>query len=226
MSYIVAHNRIWCADLADILQKSLKKDFLSISNKKDLSDANIKKINPKYIFFAHWSHFIPKAIYDNYTCVIFHMTDLPFGRGGSPLQNLIVRGHKETKLSAIKCVGEIDAGPIYMKKRMKLNGSAEEIYFRATDLTREMIEFIVENEPDPVAQKGKVTKFKRRNREDGNLENCESLDEIYNYIRMLDAEGYPRSFIRYKNFELKFSKASLNKNILNAKVEIIKNNEK
>ena len=57
-------------------------------------------------------------------------------------------------LSAIKCVGEVDAGPIYMKK-MKLNGTAEEIYFRATDLTKKMIEFIVENEPSPVAQKGK-----------------------------------------------------------------------
>ena len=42
------------------------------------------------------------------------MTDLPFGRGGSPLQNLIVRGYKETMLSAIKCVGEVDAGPIYI----------------------------------------------------------------------------------------------------------------
>ena len=108
---------------------------------------------------------------------------------------------------------------------MKLNGTAEEIYFRATDLTKKMIEFIVENEPSPVAQKGEVTKFKRRNREDGNWENCDSLNEIYDYIRMLDADGYPRSFIRFKNFELKFSKASLNENILNAKVEIIKNNE-
>ena len=80
------------------------------------------------------------------------------------MQNLIVRGYKETMLSAIKCVGEVDAGPIYMKKKMKLNGTAEEIYFRATDLTKKMIEFIVENEPSPVAQKGEVTKFKRRNR--------------------------------------------------------------
>ena len=44
------------------------------------------------------------------------MTDLPYGRGGSPLQNLIVRGHKHTMISAIKCVKELDAGPIYLKK--------------------------------------------------------------------------------------------------------------
>ena len=44
------------------------------------------------------------------------MTDLPFGRGGSPLQNLIVRGYKSTKLTAIKVQSGIDTGDIYLKK--------------------------------------------------------------------------------------------------------------
>ena len=48
-----------------------------------------------------------------YDCVIFHMTDLPYGRGGSPLQNLIIRGYKKTNVVSNKCVGEVDAGPIY-----------------------------------------------------------------------------------------------------------------
>ena len=39
MSYIIAQNRKWCNNLADILQESLKKDFFSISDKKDLSEA-------------------------------------------------------------------------------------------------------------------------------------------------------------------------------------------
>ena len=30
------------------------------------------------------------------------MTDLPYGRGGSPLQNLIIRGFESTKISAIE----------------------------------------------------------------------------------------------------------------------------
>jgi len=37
------------------------------------------------------------------------MTDVPYGRGGSPLQNLIVRGHTETKLTALRCVRDLDA---------------------------------------------------------------------------------------------------------------------
>ena len=56
------------------------------------------------------------------------MTDLPFGRGGSPLQNLITRGISKTKISALRCNEEIDAGPIYLKRPLSLHGSAEEIY--------------------------------------------------------------------------------------------------
>ena len=56
------------------------------------------------------------------------MTDLPYGRGGSPLQNLIIRGHKKTKISALRMVNELDAGPIYFKRSLSLNGNAQKIY--------------------------------------------------------------------------------------------------
>ena len=62
--------------------------------------------------------------------MIFHMTDVLYGRGGSPLQNFIIRGHKETKLTAMKCVKELDAGPVYLKEFLSLLGNAEEIYMR------------------------------------------------------------------------------------------------
>ena len=77
---------------------------------EELSHVRLSEINPEYVFFPHWSWRIPESIYGNYSCVIFHMTDLPYGRGGSPLQNLIVRGHKSTQVSALKCIAELDAG--------------------------------------------------------------------------------------------------------------------
>ena len=84
---------------AKISQKNLKTklnhEFFVIRDKKDLNIKYINEINPRFIFFAHWSSIIPKSIHEDFECVIFHMTDLPYGRGGSPLQNLIVRGHKK-----------------------------------------------------------------------------------------------------------------------------------
>ena len=37
---------------------------------------------------------------------------------------------------------------------------------------------------------------------------------------MLDAEGYPRSFLNFGNFLIKFTDADLNSDILTATVEI------
>ena len=49
---------------------------------------------PRYIFFLHWNWIVPETIFTKFECVCFHMTDLPYGRGGSPLQNLILEGKK------------------------------------------------------------------------------------------------------------------------------------
>ena len=82
----------------------------------------------------HWSYIIPKDIFNLFNCVVFHMTDLPFGRGGSPLQNLIIRGYEKTKISALKVTNGIDSGPIYLKKPLSLDGTAYEIMIRASQL--------------------------------------------------------------------------------------------
>jgi len=34
------------------------------------------------------------------------------------------------------------------------------------------------------------------------------LEKIYDYIRMLDAEGYPGAFIKFRKYKLEFSRAS------------------
>ncbi|EKA7211524.1 methionyl-tRNA formyltransferase, partial [Campylobacter jejuni] len=89
-------------------------NFILIKTKEDLNLNYIQKINPKYIFFPHWSFIIPDEIYQNYACIVFHMSDLPFGRGGSPLQNLILQNIKKTKISALKVCKDLDAGDIYL----------------------------------------------------------------------------------------------------------------
>ena len=63
------------------------------------------------------------------------MTDVPYGRGGSPLQNLILAGHTETKLTALRMVNEMDGGPVYVKMPLKLEGAAQEIYIKAGELS-------------------------------------------------------------------------------------------
>ena len=83
-----------------------------------------------------------------------------------------------------------------------------------------MINEIVMTDPIPMPQEGEVTRFQRRKPEDGNLANLETPAEIYDYIRMLDAEGYPIAFLESDRFRLEFSKADLVDNNLIAQVSI------
>ena len=199
-----------------------KYNAIIVNRKDDFSIEFLKSVNPKFIFIPHWSYLIPAEIYDNYNCIVFHMTDLPYGRGGSPLQNLIVRGHTETKISALKVEEELDAGDIYLKRPLSLHGTAEEIFLRFGKVVIKMIETIVEENPIPVPQNGRSLNFKRRNKDDGNLEELQDLEILFDYIRMLDAKRYPKSFLETKYFRFEFSRASLKCNEILADVRIIK----
>ena len=136
-------------------------DEADITSKNDFTADNLKVYGKlDYIFVPFWSWYIPAEIYKKWNVVIFHMTALPFGRGGSPLQNLITMGYTETKLSALRCVKGIDAGPLYCQVPLSLRGSADEIYDRADDIIRKaIIPFIKAQHPEPSPQKGKVTYF-------------------------------------------------------------------
>jgi methionyl-tRNA formyltransferase len=184
-------------------------DVIRVRSKEDLTIDAMNLLNPSYAFFPHWSWRIPETILTRYECIIFHMTDLPFGRGGSPLQNLIVRGIESTQLSALRCENVVDAGPIYLKAPLSTLGTAEEVFLRAARLMLPMIIQIVDARLSPSPQTGDATAFERRRPEQGNLDQAQSLVEVHDLIRMLDAEGYPNAFLDVGPLRLQFSRASL-----------------
>ena len=75
-----------------------KKNYFYISKKKKINLDYLKKLNPNIIFFPHWSYLIDDEIIDNFLCIGFHSSPLPYGRGGSPVQNMIIRNKKNGNL--------------------------------------------------------------------------------------------------------------------------------
>ena len=219
--YVLAAPHLRNEPMRRHLDRRYPGQFTFIRGYEDLTLQALAKIDPRYVFFPHWSRIIPKEIHTRFECVIFHMTDLPFGRGGSPLQNLIVRGFKETRMTALRCASQLDAGPIYLKESLSLLGSAEEILMRANDLITEMIEQIISSEPSPTEQSGPVTTFTRRAPSQSDASTLTSLSALFDHIRMLDADGYPPAFFRIGQFKLMVSRASRRPGEILADVRIV-----
>ena len=209
MSIIIVSNKEWHRKYVKEIATRTNKDVIYIDNKECITHDYLNKLQPEWVFFPHWSYIIPAEVYENMNCVIFHMTDLPFGRGGSPLQNLIARGIYETKLSALKCTAQLDAGDIYIKQPLSLWGTAEEIYLRAAELTKEMIIQIVKEKPQLHKQQGEPVVFRRRKPSEGDIGKLKYLSEVFDYIRMLDADTYPPAFLDKNNLHIEFTRASL-----------------
>lgn len=209
---IVATIKRWNINNFEKLKKTYPDvDMFLVTKKEELTISLLESYQPDYIFFPHWSWIIPKKIYNNYNCIVFHMTDLPFGRGGSPLQNLIVRGVYDTRISAIMVCSGVDTGPIYFKESINISeGNADDMFTRISDVVfSKMIPRFISEDVVPEGQKGEVVSFERRKPEQSEIPGGLSQRQIYDYIRMLDGEGYPTAYKTYDGGKIYFSNAKL-----------------
>jgi methionyl-tRNA formyltransferase len=213
MTYLFCGYREWSLKLFEKLSKKYKSMKLITSPKK-LTYSNIKKINPKMIFFPDWSWIVPNEIINNYVCVCLHESDLPKFRGGSPLQNQIIRGITKTKTTAFIMTEKLDQGDVLLKKNLSLNGSLNEIFERMIDNDYDMITKIIQKKFKQTKQKGTPTIYKRRKPQDSELKHL-NYDKkyLYNFIRMLE-DPYPNAFIKIGKKRIVFKSAKLNQNNL------------
>ena len=148
----------------------------SITSPAQLTPVAVAAIDSQWILVPHWSHLIPESIWVSWPTVIFHVTDLPYGRSGSPLQNLIQRVHGSTMLTALRCGAGLDTGDVYLKQPLSLHGSAEEIFLKADGLFDQMSERIVSEYPIATSQEDKPVLFSRRKPAQSNLASCPEGD--------------------------------------------------
>lgn len=219
MNYAVVTNRTWMRNAA------VRGDFndgWTLHWAPDPAFITPSRLTgARYVFFPFWSYKVPKEITDSYECVCFHMTDVPYGRGGSPLQNLILRGHTETVISALRMTDEIDAGPVYMKRPLSLDGTAREIYERAALIIADMMREIAATDPVPVPQSGEVVSFKRRLPSESRLPLDLAPREAYDFIRMLDADDYPKAFVEVGPLRIELTNACLDGDKVTATAVIV-----
>ena len=191
-----------------------------LSSPKKLTISYLKRKKPEIIFFPDWSWIIPNEIISNYKCICFHESNLPKFRGGSPIQNQIIRGITKTKTTAFIMNEKIDAGDIILQKNLSLEGSIQEIFSRMYENDYSLILKIINGKYKRRKQSGKPTTYSRRKPKESELKSLNhSVNYLYNFIRMLE-DPYPNAFIRIGKQKLVFKKAIYNNKKLSLEVKI------
>jgi methionyl-tRNA formyltransferase len=206
--FVVATIKPWNIEAFARNADQLPGKWTIISNPDKLILRNLQELMPRYVFFPHWSWRVPGEITRAFECVCFHESDVPYGRGGSPIQNLIMGGHGTTVISAIRMTDEFDGGPVYMKRPLSLVGRAQEIFERAAQIVVDMMHEMALTEPLPLPQTGEATYFIRRTPAQSLLPDRGSPAKIYDFVRMLDADTYPKAFIEWGDFRIEFDQAT------------------
>ena len=220
MVYLFCAYRKWAIELYGLISKK-NKNFVLLSDPKKLTSKYLQRINPEIIFFPDWSWIIPKEIFTNYKCICFHESNLPKFRGGSPLQNQIIRNIEKTKSTAFIMTGGLDEGDIVLQKKLSLKGSLDDIFKRMAENDYYMIVKIINGRYKTRKQVGNPSIFKRRKPEDSELKHL-NYDKkyLYNFIRML-SDPYPNAFLRVGNQKLIFKSAKYDGKKLECIMEIV-----
>ncbi len=218
-SYVVASSKDWFSKHKKSHEYN-DLNIVEINSENDLNYAYLKKLQPEYVFFPHWNSIVNEKIYKNFKCVVFHTAPLPFGRGGSPIQNLILRGFKTSPLCAIEMTNIIDGGGIYCSEEISLEGKISEIFSNMANIVEKLILKIINENPTPVSQVGEIVEFKRLKPGDNELDFSLMPEELFDRIRMVDGLDYPKAFKKIGKYNIKFTDALIKNGKLHASIEL------
>jgi methionyl-tRNA formyltransferase len=219
ITYVVASSKDWFKEHPKSNEYS-NLNIIEINTKNDLNIELLEKINPRYIFFPHWNWKVDSQIFEKFECVVFHTAPLPFGRGGSPIQNLIIRNIDKSPVCALKMTEILDGGPIYASIQVTLDGTISEIFSKIAICVEKLIIKICQENIEPQEQSGEIFSFERLTYADNELISKYTIKQLYDRIRMVDGLDYQRAYINFGQNKIEFTEAHMDQDCLFAKIKI------
>jgi methionyl-tRNA formyltransferase len=130
--------------------------------------------------------------------LVLHESDLPKGKGWSPVTWQVLEGKDKIPVTLFEAVEAVDAGPIYAKEYMQLEGTEllPEIKHKQGLVTQKLILDFVKNysKVKGVEQTGEESFYARRKLKDSELDFQKSIAEQFDLLRVCDNERYPAHF--------------------------------
>lgn len=179
---------------------------------------NIKSKTDVNIIFSYFKIIPKKFLKKSKFNVVNHGSDLPRGRGMSPITWQILENKQYINYSLISASEDLDQGDIIFKKKIKISKNLlyDEIKKIELDtnlfLLEKFLKKISKNKKIIfIKQKGKATYYKSRKPEDHKIDANKSIKSQFNLLRTSDNDKYPCFFKLYgKKYLIKIENKSEN----------------
>jgi len=140
----------------------------------------------------------PEVLAKSQKNLVAHASDLPKGRGFSPLTYMILEGKNDIPLCLLEMAAEADAGPVIYKEWIKYEGHEliDELRQKLGQAQVDIcLKYLAAKEiPKATPQEGEPSYYKRRRPEDSRLDITKPLAEQFGLLRVADNDKYPVYF--------------------------------
>ena len=194
--------------------RELKFDLLisghSVSHvheEEDLSSAD-------FCFYLSFSKVVSKDTLNLFRHnFVVHSSDLPEGKGWSPLTWQILEGKNEIPTVLFEAAKKVDSGRIYLRQKLKFEGYEliDEMRAAQGTLIVSMVKSLIEGYPGSLAngieQSGEGSYYTKRRPVDSKIDPDYSLRQAFKQFRVADNESYPAFFeLNGHKYELRISR--------------------
>ncbi len=130
--------------------------------------------------------------------IVVHASDLPKGKGFTPMKWQVLEGANEITLTLFEAVEECDAGPYYFKDKIVFAGyelldeMQNIMAAKIIDMCSTFVEHI--DNFEPIQQVGKSTFYRRFSSKDDIIDVNMSIKELFPRIRIADNDRFPLMF--------------------------------
>ena len=142
--------------------------------------------------------------------LVVHASDLPKGRGWSPLSWQILEGKCEIPIVLFEAAESVDSGCTYLRRKIQFAGHEliDELRDAISHATVDLCQAFVADYPDVLRlgspQEGDPTYYPRRRPRDSELDVDRTLREQFELLRIADPNAYPAWFaIRGRRFAVR-----------------------
>lgn len=187
----------------DIIQSEVKKyaveHGLKVFQPEHIKEAydELINLNADLIVTAAYGQFVGTKLLDapKYKAINCHGSLLPKYRGGSPIQTAIRNGEKETGISIMYMIKQMDAGDILAQRSIPILDSDtsgtmfEKLSYVARDLLMETIPLLIEGKISPVKQNEDEVSFAYNiSKEEELIDFNDTALNIFNKIRAFNPD--------------------------------------